>query len=70
MVGSGRDWAIQGGREGIEMRAVEFSEFGFDDLRDCRDITDIMGGIVGDIPRGIEDSGEDFGLESLDDLDV
>jgi hypothetical protein len=25
--------------------AVEFLEFGFDDLRDCRDIRVIMGGI-------------------------
>jgi hypothetical protein len=40
--------------------AVEFSEFGFDD---CRDIRVIVGGTFGDIPRGIEDSAEDFGLE-------
>jgi hypothetical protein len=34
---------------------VEFLEFGFDDLRDCRDIMVIVGGMVGEIPRGIED---------------
>jgi hypothetical protein len=39
-------------------------EFGFDDLRDCRDIKVILGGMVGDIPRGIKDS------ETLDALDV
>jgi hypothetical protein len=42
---------------------VEFSEFGFDDLRDCRDIKVIVSGMVGDIPRGNEDSAEDFRLE-------
>jgi hypothetical protein len=30
---------------------VECLEFGFDDLRDCRDIKVIVGGMVGDIPR-------------------
>jgi hypothetical protein len=49
---------------------MEFLEFGFDDLRDCRDIKVIVGGMVGDIPRSIEDSAEDFGLETLDALDV
>jgi hypothetical protein len=28
---------------------VEFSEFGFDDFRDCRDIKVIVGGMIGDI---------------------
>jgi hypothetical protein len=49
---------------------MEFLEFGFDDLRDSRDIKVIVGGMIGDIPRGIEDSAEDFGLETLDALDV
>jgi hypothetical protein len=49
---------------------VAFLEFGFDDLRDCRDIEVIVGGMVGDVPRGIEDIAEDFGLETLDALDV
>jgi hypothetical protein len=34
---------------------VEFSEFGFDDLREC---------MAGDIARGIEDGAEDLGLET------
>jgi hypothetical protein len=50
--------------------AVEFLEFGFDHLRDCRDIKVIVGGMVGDVPRGIEDSVEDFRLETLNALDV
>jgi hypothetical protein len=29
-----------------------------------------VGGMVGDVPRGIEDSAEDFRLETLDALDV
>ena len=45
-------------------------EFGFDDLRDCKDFKVIEGGMVGDIPRSIEDSAEDFGLETLNALDV
>jgi hypothetical protein len=44
-------------------------EFFFDDLRDCRDIRVIVGGMVGDVPRGIEDNLEDFRLETLDALD-
>jgi hypothetical protein len=50
--------------------AVEFSEFGFDDIRDCRDIKVIASGMDGDIPRGIEESAEDIGLETLDASDV
>jgi hypothetical protein len=50
--------------------AVEVLEFGFDDLRDWRDIKVIVEGIFGDIPMGIEDSAEDFRLETLDPLDV
>jgi hypothetical protein len=50
--------------------AVEFLKFSFDDLRDCRDIKVIMGGMVGEVPRGIEDRAEDFRLETLDALDV
>jgi hypothetical protein len=51
MVGSGKGLGsrIRLGGEG----AVEFLEFGFDDLRDCRD------------NKVIEDSAEDLGLESL-----
>jgi hypothetical protein len=40
------------------------------DLRDCRDIKVIVGGMIGDILSGIEDTTEDFGLETLDALDV
>jgi hypothetical protein len=50
--------------------AVQFFEFGFDDLRNYRDIKVIMGGMVGDVPRGIEYSAEDFRLETLDALYV
>jgi hypothetical protein len=49
---------------------MEFSEFNFDDHRDCRVIKVIVDGMVGDIPRGIENSAEDFRLETLDALDV
>jgi hypothetical protein len=41
-------------------RAMEFLEIGFDDLRDCRDIKVMVDGMIGDIPRSIEDSGDDF----------
>ena len=40
--------------------AVEFMEFGFDDLRDSKDFKVIVGGIVEDIPRSNEDSAEDL----------
>ena len=30
-------------------------EFGFDDLRNCKDFKSIVGGMVGYIPRSIED---------------
>ena len=50
--------------------AVEFSKFGFDHPRDCKDFKIIEGGMVGDIPRIIEDSAEDFGLETLDAFEV
>ena len=40
-------------------------EFGFDDFRDCRDVEVIVGRVVGDIPGSV-----DFGLETLDVLDV
>jgi hypothetical protein len=30
----------------------------------------IVGGMIGDIPRSIKDIAEDFGLETLDALDV
>jgi hypothetical protein len=49
---------------------MEFMEFGCDDLRDCRDIKVIVGGMIGGIPRSIGDSAGDFGLETLDALDV
>jgi hypothetical protein len=48
--------------------AVEFLEYGFVDLRDCRSNKVIVCGMVGDIPRDIEDSTEDIRLESLDAL--
>jgi hypothetical protein len=48
---------------------VEFFEFNFDDLRDCKDIKVILGGMVGDIPRRIEDTVEDNGLETKNALD-
>jgi hypothetical protein len=50
--------------------AVELYKFGFDNLRDCEDFKVIMGGVVRDIVRSIEDGAEDFGLETLDALDV
>jgi hypothetical protein len=45
-------------------KGLGWLELGFDDLRDCRDIKDIVGGMIGDIPRSIEDSAENFGLET------
>jgi hypothetical protein len=36
---------------------VKFSELGFDDFRVIGDIKVIMGSVVGDIPRNIEDTG-------------
>ena len=41
--------------------AVKFLEFCFDVLRDCKDLKAIVGGMVGDIPRSIEDSAKDLG---------
>jgi hypothetical protein len=49
---------------------VEVSALGFDDLKDCRGIKVIVGGMFGDIPRVIEVIAEDFGLETLNPLDV
>jgi hypothetical protein len=53
---------------------------GWEKLRDFRNLALMtseivgilrsLGGRVGDILRGIEDSAEDFGLETLDALDV
>ena len=34
--------------------------FGFDDFRDCRDVTGIVGRVVGDIPGRVEDVMYDF----------
>jgi hypothetical protein len=50
--------------------AVEFSKFDFDDLRDSRCIKVFVGGMVGDLSRGIEVSAEDFGMETQDAFDV
>ena len=44
----------------------EFSEFGFDDFRDNRDVEVILGRVVGDIPGSIEKGTKDLGLETLD----
>jgi hypothetical protein len=46
-----------------EMESLEFSEFGFDNLRDSGDIKVIVGGMVGDIPMSIEDSSEGCALD-------
>ena len=54
------------GREG----AVEFMEFGFDDLRDYKNFKVIVGGMVGYIPRIIEDSAKDLGLETQPQLNA
>ena len=45
--------------------AVEFSKFGFDDFRDCRDIEFIVCRIVEDIPGSVEDGTKDFGLKNI-----
>ena len=37
---------------------------------DCRDFKVIVGGMVGDIPGSVKDSEKDFGLETLDAIDV
>ena len=50
--------------------AVEFLEFGFDDFRVCRDVEVIVGRAVKDIPGSVEDGTKDFGLETLDAVDV
>ena len=54
--------------EGEEV--VEFSEFGFDDFRDCRCVKPIVGCVVEDIQGSVEDDEKDFGLQTLDALDV
>ena len=50
--------------------AMEFLEFGFDDFRDCRDFEVIVSRVGGDIPGSVEDGTSDFGLDTLDALDV
>ena len=64
--GNGLGKGIGVGEEG----AVEFLEFGFDDFRNCRDVKVIVGPLVGDIPGSGEDVTKDFGLETLDVIDV
>ena len=51
----------------VKVWIVEFSEFGFDD---CRNVEVIVGRVVGDIPGSVVDDAKDFGLETLDALDV
>ena len=46
-------------------RAVEFSDFGFDNFRNCMDFE-----VIGDILRGVEDGTKDFRLATLDELGV
>ena len=50
--------------------AVEFLEFGLDDLRDYRDVDVIVCRVVGDTPGRVEDVAKAFGLETVDALDV
>jgi hypothetical protein len=45
-------------------------ELGFNGFRDSGDIKVIVSSLVGDIPRSIEESAEDFGLETLDALNA
>ena len=45
-------------------------EFGFDDFTDCRDVEIIVCSVVRDVPGSVEDGAKDFGLETLDVLDV
>ena len=46
------------------MDAVEFFEFRFYDVRDCRDVEVIVCRVVGDIPGSVEDGTKDSGLET------
>ena len=42
---------------------VEFSEFGFDVLRDCREVEGIVARVDGDIPGSVEDGVKVFGFK-------
>ena len=50
--------------------AVEFWEFGFGDFRFCRNVEVIVCPVVRELPGSVEDGTKDFGLETLDPLDV
>ena len=54
----------------IREGAAEFLEFGFDDFRDCRDLEVIVDRAVGNIQGSVEDGTKDFGLETLDAIEV
>ena len=49
---------------------MDFFEFGFCDFRDCRDVEVVVCRVVGDMPGSVEYCTNDFGLETLDALDV
>ena len=53
-----------------EEATMEFLKLEFDDLGDYRDFKVIAGVVVRDIPRSAKNSAKDFGLETLDALDV
>ena len=43
---------------------------GFDYFRGCRDVGEIVDRVGGDIPGSVEDGMKDFGLETMNSLDV
>lgn len=49
---------------------MKFKKLFFDDFFYGRDIKVVMSGEIGDIPRSVKDGAKDFGLETLDALDV
>ena len=52
------------------MYHVKECERSHDDFRDCRVVEVIVCCVVRDIPGSVEDGEKDFGLETLDALDV
>ena len=49
---------------------MECLEFGFNDFRHCREVKVIVCSVVGDVPGSVVCGAKDFGLETLDALDV
>ena len=49
---------------------MKLVEPGFGGFMDCWYVKVIVNGLIGHIPRGIEDGAEDFRLEALDALGV